>query len=578
MIDLFRWLSENEGFTPAPLDLLVPDNEPVRFVLLQHRGDLQADERGIGNTDTDSASTKILALIEHVVKLKPAPSLLATPEYSVPWTVIDRILSDGLIPEVGKIWILGCESITPDDLRNRIAQHADVIWYSELDTLDIGQKTFLDPIIMIFREEPDDEQSRTCISLQFKTKPMGGAEGQLERDHLIRGRTQYYIKNIGQESVRLVPLICADSLDFIHSDELDDSLFVPHLMLHLQCTPDVFRAVLKEYRDHIYQTNEGVRYGCITLNWARGTSLNGDSSAWHFGGSGLYERPPWGNDTQPRQNDEIVDSNHNKGVYLKFCDELRFIAYYLSPTEELFDIQTSKIYQELSTAGIDRAGVQGVEVLSWDETSLSWQPISHVKDGVDESIQTAGIDTLSLLDNTPTNRERLLAFSTGNVDYRKYWHRPRHMQSYQVAPASEIPGGTLVRLRNEQAVDIDRTLQQFATLEMTILNDYDMYPNEFGDLAKRGSTQLGMNLDVDGQYSSNLEVNGESANGAMIFLGDSSEPRAKEVYDKIVGELSPNRVTVWFREAGNINQLTTPSRRFSEPYSDPRSINRRSAS
>src|SRR5690349_20395876 len=99
-------LLEAEGFDPVDLELARPDSASARVAFLQHQGDVVADATRIGNANQANAHSQHLAFFKLVSHMKPAPALVATPEYSTPWSVIDALLNDGnLLPADGAIWM-----------------------------------------------------------------------------------------------------------------------------------------------------------------------------------------------------------------------------------------------------------------------------------------------------------------------------------------------------------------------------------------------------------------------------------------------------------------------------------------
>lgn len=55
--------------------------------------------------------------------------LVVTPEYSMPWEVLAEAVRAGNVPSIGKLWVLGCESIK----------------YQELEALKRDLAAFADP-------------------------------------------------------------------------------------------------------------------------------------------------------------------------------------------------------------------------------------------------------------------------------------------------------------------------------------------------------------------------------------------------------------------------------------------------
>ncbi len=105
----------NIGIVDLDLEVLEFNSDPYSVLLYQHLGDFQPTPQKFGNSNQAEAHGKFekficLAKAENV-------SLTITPEYSCPWTVIREIIANEEIqPSNGKLYALGCESITRDEL------------------------------------------------------------------------------------------------------------------------------------------------------------------------------------------------------------------------------------------------------------------------------------------------------------------------------------------------------------------------------------------------------------------------------------------------------------------------------
>jgi hypothetical protein len=566
---LFQVLVQR-NFTPTNLLVGAPDNSAIRVVLLQHSGAVVAGPAAIGNADQDAAHRQHLAFLELVSGMQPAPALVATPEYSTPWSVIEAALAQGLQPAEGVIWLLGCESATPAYLKDLIAKHPGVFWHSEIDTLVAGNKVFVDPLVMMFRGVSSDGSARTlALALQFKTTPMGGGEGQIERDHMIPGTKQYILRSIAGNQIALATILCSDALAFKHFDLLEH-LYWPYLVIHLQCTKNVYRDILRSYRQNIYTRNEGLRYSCLTLNWAKGTTVDGaPADPWTFGGSAIYFRPDKRKyDSEPRQTDAVIDRSHKAGIYLHFCKEHESAAYFFANPALIFDFYTTKHDQTDAVGAQDRAGISDPTTYAWDGTT--WVP-AQVDDGVSSVFAAAGIQSLVALQDRPAARERLLAFSIGAIPLTLPWHQPAGFTSYQATSGSEVPRGSCALLRSDQVQEVDHAASRFHVLESEIIVNRLTQPVEFSDLEGKVPS-LAMYQDERGVYASNLCAEGQPVHAAVIFLGDKSAPLSHAFFDEFVSKIKPNRAAIWFRESNELKCIATPARKISDDQHDRRSI------
>ena len=109
----------SEILSPAGLGLpninaLVPNVVNYTAILLQPKGEIEASAAGVRNRDRDLALIQFRAFLE--IARETAADLAITPEYSMPWDVLVPSIKEGLAPSSGKLWVLGCESITYPEL------------------------------------------------------------------------------------------------------------------------------------------------------------------------------------------------------------------------------------------------------------------------------------------------------------------------------------------------------------------------------------------------------------------------------------------------------------------------------
>ena len=74
-----------------------------------------------------------------------------SPEYSCPWKVLENAIVLQTLPKAGKLWILGCEAISRDDLQNVIAAHSNIEWIYE--PIPTGAGRFLDVLAYVTKAD-----------------------------------------------------------------------------------------------------------------------------------------------------------------------------------------------------------------------------------------------------------------------------------------------------------------------------------------------------------------------------------------------------------------------------------------
>jgi len=111
------------GLAAPDLRVLNPNHENYTALLLQPEGDIEADANGVRNADQVLARRQYAAFLSQAASEQTA--VVVTPEYSMPWQVIEDSLQAGIAPAEGALWVLGCESITIGNLnafRDRMAK------------------------------------------------------------------------------------------------------------------------------------------------------------------------------------------------------------------------------------------------------------------------------------------------------------------------------------------------------------------------------------------------------------------------------------------------------------------------
>lgn len=188
---------------PAPLQVLIPDNQTTRFQLFQCSGELNLNDC-VQNSDREEAKLKHFAYLASAREKNT--SIALTPEYSCPWQVVETLVNDQKYqPKIGSLLILGCESIMPEELASlRERTDENIRWHSE--TIDsTGNQLFFSAAVYIFHlHDSTEEDVKLCGLIQFKTHDMGGTP--FERDNLIKGSVVYKISNPGTQCSGIVKL------------------------------------------------------------------------------------------------------------------------------------------------------------------------------------------------------------------------------------------------------------------------------------------------------------------------------------------------------------------------------------
>lgn len=153
------------------LDALNPNDQSYRALLLQPTGPILADDTRIGPLDLAFADTQATKFLE-LAKAK-GHHLVVTPEYYLPIETLLKCILGATFPAVGARWVLGCESMTPAQLKNveyDCTGNCEVIF--EKDTAAAIQGVYYDPVAYCFVTKDEKGKATTgelfcCSSRRF---------------------------------------------------------------------------------------------------------------------------------------------------------------------------------------------------------------------------------------------------------------------------------------------------------------------------------------------------------------------------------------------------------------------------
>jgi hypothetical protein len=337
-------------------------------MLYQHQGAVDASADGVGNRDSALAEQKFRAFFRLAAEKRP--DLLATPEYSCPWSIIEECIAGENWPADGKVWIVGCESIHPDELTALQSRHANVQWLSPNFNVERSQK-FMDPVCILLNAKNSGGATVRAVAIQIKCCPMADQQHRIEPDSLILGSDRYILRN-NDSSIQLALMICADSLELDIYPSLPQHTLLPYLVLHIQLTPDPRHGGSRAYRD-FWGRQDRAKTEIVTLNWARNSRIVSQNIS--FGGSAWYFK----SDAEVAS-DADISRDHQHGAYYAYNRARYFHCQIFNYSEHVFHIRTSKIEQADSDPSrrIKRTGPQSVGSYSWSSTQWA---LDHPDDG-----------------------------------------------------------------------------------------------------------------------------------------------------------------------------------------------------
>lgn len=534
-----RFLADKELCNPI-LEILIPDAHLYKALLYQPCGTVEVGDFYVKNIYQELAIRKFNSFFNLAKQEKV--DLAITPEYSCPWEVIKDLIKRDFLPENKKLWIIGCESIKPDELKGIIEENKQVTWIYEEDKVNtIINGKFLDPVCYFFKTEKlDNSGLRNVIFIQFKTNPMGGIPFEIER--LLEGEYIYIFRN-KDYSINLVTTICSDSLS-LDIERILEYKDKPYLLIHPQLNLNPQSTNFSNYRKECYRKNY-LDKEFICLNWARNTNLNGN--ILKFGGSALYTKSE-----KLDLSDNRINHNHEKGLYYTNWQCVHGNIYFFNYNEHIFLFENSKTSQR-GVPPENRIGLgpKMMSIYDWNEQN-SWSIIQKATDGFTELCDNIEGDSSSLSSLQPIDKERLIALSTGQATFSE-WYIPKKIKFFCVNIEEINKRLTFLHDPNQDMKEKkEKYVNLFVTLNTSIITDRGNFPKNIEDLANICSIQYHPNQKNTSSYNYNLYSLNDGAPATVVYLGHISEISARGIFNnlsKLFGDKenqSGKRVVVWF--------------------------------
>lgn len=552
-------LAEN-GFSPPVLHALVPDQANYKALLLQPEGNITADALGVRNTDAKLADQQCSGFLQTAVQV--SAELVVTPEYSFPWRVLEAFIEEGKTPNEGKLWALGCESITLDAIKALATRLSDKATIIHEPLVPDGER-FLNPLVYVFLtsrlDTKDVDERRLVILVQFKTCPLGDDQ-HFEVNGLLTGTRLYYF-GATESQLRLFTLICSDAFAF--TDAHARKLYDRALVLHIQLNPNPRQNLFRSYRTNL------LKYGgdteIVTLNWARNVHavLSTGTSCWHnIAGSGWYLRPD-----KFKTEDSFLQHNHKLGLYYTRLQVDRCHALFFSHEPSVYFVTATKVAHLGVPAPLSRRNGPKVDALYRWSTDLSlWQDCEKADDGFSEIVSDAGdaSEPLTLLANSNALAvERILAICAGHPISCADWHKVTSLDSCEIDAREIVRRVTFCHDQEESAASFRRTRLRAGHRTIRLLRE--SLPPSLSDLAK------GFKLDWSSSSPHTNLVSDANRRATAISLDDSHTRRDAEKVRSTVAEYlrrtapsiddsvdAMQRLHVWYRDDEGKDVLCDP--------------------
>jgi len=428
---------KREGLEPPRLNALQADDTLYTVLKNQPPGRIRIAPDSIGRADSLEAKFRTAAFLRLAATAGSQPDLVVSPEYSVPWEALLEAVEQAVVPEEGKLWVLGCESLPLgrlDAVRQRLGERAVVLD----DDLSPGKRTtqhYRNPLVYVFLTKCSvDKTTRLVLLVQYKTVPSGDPENT-EATGMLSGVSVYAFGTLPSE-VRLITLICSDVFGF--SKELIDSYYQGLLLLHIQLNNSPRQLLYKKYRQELFAAAGETELLC--LNWADNVVSVDENGAnehsWeNICGSAWYLRSP-----ETNLSDQAIFENHRHGIYYTRHEPIRAHALQFHYRPRLFLFQATKVlHHAIPKPRSKRTGPKALRTFIWMQDQNQWieprTPDEFPDDGFCAQLNRVSADGIELEDlrdlyrTGPIAVERAMAITAGQFGVLADWHSPDRIDS-----------------------------------------------------------------------------------------------------------------------------------------------------
>lgn len=521
------------------IEALKPIASSYTMAILQPAEDLYADDFVVRNENQVSAITKYNMFFEKVYA--DNIQLALSPEYSCPWESLVLAINN-TFPKLGSLWVIGCESITFNELNALKEANSDVSFFYE-HIEEIEGRNFLDPVVYCFNARDNNNCIKKVVVVQFKQVHMVDHGTELERDHMIKGTVRYVLRN-NVNSTYLTALICAEAISFDFNDLPNHDFLIPHIQLNTKPYSDSYMG----YRTETFKYRNNIEYICV--NWAEGFKINGYHPS-EYGGSAIYLKSD-----KINSDDRRLNANHKKGIYYFYAYGQQYHIYNLNYGQHLFYLKNSQILQ--NTAPLISQRRQGIEAYGtylWDN---DWVECDYPCDDKWKSyLEDNGFwEAINFLEPyEPLTRDRFLSITSGQILSKKEWYKAEHLESCRVN-LEEISKSFSDFCDPRNGQNFNEVIAKINWLKRDVLLDPDVpYPAKFTMLRPINDFVV-HERNVESHINITSENNGYPA--TFVGLGETTEPQAKKVFDNIASSIgiAGFRLIVWYKNlSGEIKYL-----------------------
>lgn len=435
------------------LDALNPNDQSYRALLLQPAGPILADNTRIGPFDLAFADKQAKRFLE--LATAKGHHLVVTPEYYLPIGTLLSCAQGATFPAHGALWVLGCESMTPDQVekfKTDCLGYCDVIF--EEDTAAAIQGIYYDPVAYCFVTKDTEGKDCRVILLQFKTISSKDLH-YFENKNLRCGNVIYQFKGV-EEELSLATIICSDAFNIALDESLRKQLSRFSTLLHIQLNPKPKHTGYMRYRLDTFTKNKDLN-NCdiVCLNWAENMvqfdGPNGTGEAWkNESGSAWYI-----SDNRCSSKDAEVENNEQRGLYYsRHVNHRHVLHFHFSAAA--FELTVAKIVQLGTHVHDNHLGPKMDVRYTWDEVKQDWLSNAQNPDpglskffALSPHVESAFSSMESK--NSRLQAERAIALTCGLSKCKETWYHASELEACKLDENEIVRRITLVLDRDVSA-------------------------------------------------------------------------------------------------------------------------------
>ncbi|MBK8486108.1 MAG: hypothetical protein IPL31_17625 [Saprospiraceae bacterium] len=545
------------GIQALNLEVLEKNTDPYSTLLYQPKSIFHPTQNRFGNATGISAEEKCFDFLR--IAQEENVALAVTPEYCCPWSVIQRLFDENRLPDDRKLWVLGCESISKEQLAAFIQANANenlIIHYE--NAVMSSEGNFLDPVCYLLKVRTNEGNLKTLLLIQFKTHHMGVRNSVLENENYIPGKIIYILKN-SNISIHLFTLVCSEAERFIPNltTQLRNEINWdnnPFLIIHPQLNPDPKHNIFTNFRHQILSVYN--RKEIISLNWSSLSKLQQTTNALDFmrySRSAIYAK-----DIEVDNVDETrMCSNHNSGLF--YCHySPKVHVFYFTNNVEVFKVSNHKVDQSGVAASMQRRqGPRITNLYSWNANQFLNLP--DYDDGFSTYLNNQSCASNFLRNNQISflDKEKVINLSSATIEFSDHipWHYVERLQSLRIDERE-----TIQRLTFFQDDDADSMGKRnefrgnINYLNTTIIPATPFPENILFMKSRCDEVKIDGSVAQD-KFKYNLITTDGKDKATIAYVGEKENDQIEKAFENLL-KLFPNndngkrKVTVWYLRGG----------------------------